>query len=189
MVPATRLCPADGAGRHFGKGESKLELNPITETNLHSVASHPRHDIASAARISQFKTIVEAVTNELLQWTIELQKRGIKGEDMDFNDKDKQAATHQVFNIQKVVGVAGNVHGSQVTVYDYGSINGLLIDHQVPKPDRRELEDIMDEMKDAAPEKKKTLLQRAEAWVVKHKDLLGAGAEAVGKAIGSALKG
>src|SRR5260221_10500846 len=50
---------------------------------------------------SQFKHIVEAVTNELLQWTIELDKRGIKGEHMDFDEKEKQSATHQVFNIQK----------------------------------------------------------------------------------------
>ena len=35
------------------------------------------------------------------RWTIELYKRGIKGEDMDFNDKEKHAATHQTFNIQK----------------------------------------------------------------------------------------
>lgn len=132
--------------------------------------------------------MVDAVTNELLQWTIELQKRGIKGEDMDFNDKEKHAATHQIFNIQKFAGVLGNVQNSQVTVYDYGSINQLLIDHGIPKSDRRELEDIMDEMKAAPPEKKKSLLKRGEEWIVKHKELLGAGAEAVGKVIGSAIK-
>jgi AbiTii len=140
-----------------------------------------------AADAGQFKTILEAVRNALLQWTIDLEKRGIKGEDMDFNETEKQAATHQTFNIQKFTGVLGNVQNSQVTLYDYGSINQLLVDHQIPKPDRRELEDIMDEMKDAPPEKKKSLLQRAQAWVVKHRELLGAGAEAVGKAIGSAI--
>ena len=132
---------------------------------------------------AEFKRILDAVTNELLQWTIELQKRGIKGEDMDFNDKEKQAATHQSFYIQKVVGVAGNVHSSQVTVYDYSSVNQLLVDHGIPKQDRRELEDIIDEMKDSPPDKKRSLLQRGEEWIVKHKELLGAGAAVVGKAI------
>jgi hypothetical protein len=136
---------------------------------------------------AQYKDILQTVTNRLLEWTIELQKRGIKGEDIDFNEKEKEAAVNQTFNIGHMVGVAGNVHGSQVTVYDYSSINQLLVDHGIPKLDRRELEDIMEEMRDAPPEKKKPLLQRAEAWVVKHKELLGAGAEAVGKAIGSAM--
>src|ERR1041385_2431337 len=53
----------------------------------------------------KFKRIIEAVTDRLLQWTIELEKRGIKGEDMDFNEKEKQAATHQTFNIQNLTGV------------------------------------------------------------------------------------
>jgi hypothetical protein len=44
--------------------------------------------------------------------------------------------------------------------------------------DTRELEDIMDETNDATPERKKSLLQRAEAWVVKHKGLFGAGGAA-----------
>jgi hypothetical protein len=87
----------------------------------------------------------------------------------------------------RVIGVAGNVHGSQVTVYDYSSINQLLVDHQIPRKDRRELEDIMDELKDAPPENKKSMLQRGEEWIVKHKELLGTGAETVGRAIGAAI--
>jgi hypothetical protein len=136
---------------------------------------------------SQFKRIVQAVTDELLRWTTELEKRGILGEDMDFDEKEKQSATNQVFNIQKFTGVLGNVQNSQVTLYDYSSVQQLLIDHKIPKADRRELEDIMDDLKDAPPEKKPSLMARAEKWIVKHKELLGAGAEAVGKAIGTAI--
>ena len=33
---------------------------------------------------SQFKRIVESVTDELIKWTTELDKRGIKGENMNF---------------------------------------------------------------------------------------------------------
>jgi hypothetical protein len=136
---------------------------------------------------SQFQAIVEEVKNELLQWTTDLDKRGIKGEDMDFDEKEKTLATNQVFNIQKFTGVLGNVQNSQVTLHDYSSVNQLLIDHEIPKHDRRELEDIMDELKDAPPEKKPSLLASAEKWIVKHKELLGAGAEAVGKAVGAAI--
>jgi hypothetical protein len=73
-------------------------------------------------------------------------------------------------------------------VYDYSSVQQLLIDHQISKADRRELEDILDELKEAPSEKKRSLLARAEAWFVKHKEGLGAGAEAVGRAIGAAMK-
>jgi hypothetical protein len=135
----------------------------------------------------QFKRILELIRNELLQWTIELDKRGIKGEDMDFNEKEKQAATHQTFNIQKFTGVFGNVTGSQVTVYDYSSVSQLLLDHQVPKAERRELEDLMDDLKTAPPEKKPTLIQKGKDWIVKNKEFLGASAEAVGRAIGAAI--
>jgi hypothetical protein len=134
-----------------------------------------------------FKHIVEAVTDELLQWTIELEKRGIKGEDMGFDEKEKQSATNQVFNIQKFTGVLGNVQNSHVTLYDYSSVHQLLIDQNVPKQDRRELEDIMDELKVVPPEKKQSLIARGEKWILEHKDLLGAGVEAVGKAIGAAM--
>jgi hypothetical protein len=159
---------------------------PVNDSIGSGIASAwPQRALMSGA---SFKHILEAVTNALLQWTIELEKRGIKGEDMDFDEREKASATNQVFNIQKFTGILGNVHNSQVTLYDYSSVQQLLIDHNIPKQDRRELEDIMDELKEAPPERKASLLKRAEDWIVKHKSLLGAGAEAVGKAIGAAMK-
>lgn len=137
---------------------------------------------------SQFKDILEAVRNRLLDWTTELRKRGIKGENMNFDEKEKQAAASQTFNIGNFHGVLGTVTNSQVTLYDYSSVQQLLVDRKVPKQGRRELEDIMDELKDAPPDKKPSLVARAEQWIVKHKELLGAGAEALGKAIGAAVK-
>lgn len=144
---------------------------------------------------SEFKGVLEAVRNELLQWAINLEKRGIKGENMNFDDKEKQTAGHMTFNIGTVQGGVGNISNSPITVnanvrlYDYSSVQQLLIDHKIPKQDRRELEDIMDELKEAQPEKKPSLLARAEKWIVKHKELLGTGVELIGKAIGSAVEG
>jgi hypothetical protein len=133
----------------------------------------------------QFKGVLESVRNELLKWAIELEKRGIKGENMSFDEKEKTSAANQVFNIGTVHGTVGNISHSQVTLYDYSSIQQLLIDHKISKQDRRELEDIMDELKEAPTEKKSSLLERAEKWIVKHKDLLGVAAEAIGKAVGA----
>ena len=113
---------------------------------------------------------------------------------MDFNDQEKQKAASNIYHIGTVHGAVGNlsnspttVNNTHVTLYDYSSIQQLLIDHKIPKQDRRELEDIMDELKEASPDKKPTLLARAEKWIVKHKELLGVGAEVVGKAIGAAI--
>lgn len=174
---------------NYSKGDRVAFPNarpvPIRDDNGEQVPSEwPQRFVVMGL---QFKRIIDAVTNALLNWTIEMEQRGIKGEDMDFNEKEKQAATHQTFNIQKFTGVFGNVTGSQVTVYDYSSVSQLLLDHQVPKAERRELEDLMDDLKTAPPEKKPSLIQKGKDWIVKNKEFLGASAEAVGRAIGAAI--
>ena len=133
---------------------------------------------------SEFKRIMDAVANRLLDWALKLEKLGVRGEEMNFNEKEKQTAAGIVYNIGTVQGMVGNVTNSQVTLYDYHSVNQLLVDHNVPKQDRRELEDIMDALKEASPEKKPSLIKRGEDWLVRHKDSLGALAEIVRKAIG-----
>lgn len=103
---------------------------------------------------------------------------------MKRDEQNNQATPNQVFHIGAVHGPVGNISNSQVTIYDYSSIQQLLIDQKIPKQDRRELEDIMDELKEALPEKRASLLKRGEDWIVKHKEPLGRAAETVGKAIG-----
>src|ERR1019366_6532053 len=78
----------------------------------------------------QFKGVLDSVRRELLRWAIELEKRGIKGEGMNFDEKEKQSAASQVFNIGTVHGTVGNITNSQVTLYDYSSVQQLLIDHR-----------------------------------------------------------
>lgn len=105
-----------------------------------------------------------------------------------YTRRKKELPTTQVFNVGTVHGTVGNITNSQVTLSDYSSVGQILVDQGIPKQDRRELEDLMDELKEAPPEKKPSLLKRGEEWIVKHKEFLGAGAEAVGKAIGTAAK-
>jgi hypothetical protein len=136
----------------------------------------------------QFKRIVDAVTNELLQWTTELEKRGIKGEDMSFDEQEKRTAGNMVFNIGTVHGAVGNVSHSPVTFYDNKTINQLFVEKSIPKQDRRELEDILDELKTAEPTKKKSLVSRAEELIVKHREALGATAEIIVKSIKASLE-
>ena len=76
---------------------------------------------------------------------------------------------------------------SQVTLYDYSSIHQLLKDRSVPQDQRNELENIMDDLRTAPPEKKQSLVERGKAWVSRNKEVLGSAAEVVGKAIGAAM--
>jgi hypothetical protein len=111
-------------------------------------------------------------------------KRSIKGEQMNSEDKEKQAAGSMVFHIGSVQGNVGNVSNSQVNVCDYRSVQHLLLEHNIAKQDRRELEDIMDELKTAPQEKKASWIEQGGKWIVKHKEALGAGAEIIRKALG-----
>ena len=76
---------------------------------------------------------------------------------MSFDAKEKQSAKNQTFHIQSFTGVFGDVTGSTVTIYDYGSIHQTLKEAGVPRDARNEIEDIMDGLKSATPDQKKTL--------------------------------
>jgi hypothetical protein len=159
---------------------------PITNSlGLTSATNWPQRAMLNPLQI---KGIVEAVRNELLKWAIQLEKRGIKGEDMNFDEKEKHAAASQIFNIGTVLGTVGNVSHSPVTIYDNKTINQILFESNMPKQDKRELEDVFDELKTAPAHKKPSLIQRGEQLIVKHKDALGASAEVLGKLI-HGLKG
>jgi molybdopterin synthase catalytic subunit len=108
----------------------------------------------------------------------------VKGDEMNSDDKEKQTAGSMVFHIGSVQGNVGNVSNSQVNFNDYRSVHKLLMDHNIAKQDRRELEDIMDELKTAPPEKKSSWVERGEKWFVSHKEALGACAEIIRKALG-----
>ena len=111
-------------------------------------------------------------------------ERSVKGDEMNSDDKEKQTAGSMVFHIGSVQGNVGNVSNSQVNFNDYRSVHQLLMDHNITKQDRRELEDIMDELKTAPPEKKSSWVERGEKWFVSHKEALGACAEIIRKALG-----
>ena len=128
--------------------------------------------------------MVEAVRDRLLDWSLELEKRGITGQDMSFDEREKDAAHSQVFNIQNFSGVLGNVSHSNVNVYDFGSIHQELKQWNVPQSERNELENILDALKSSPPEEKRSLIEKGKAWIVKNQEFLGAGASIVRKALG-----
>jgi len=131
-----------------------------------------------------FKGMVEVVRDRLLDWSLELEKGGITGENMSFDEREKEAAHSQIFNIQNFTGVLGNVSHSNVNVYDFGSIHQELKKWKVPQSERNELENILDALKSSPPEEKPSLIEKGKAWIVKNQEFLGAGASIIRKAVG-----
>jgi hypothetical protein len=166
----------------------ELSITPQRHYPLNSFAGaegivnqFPQRVVISSAKI---RTVLEGVKDKLLDWAIELEQRGVLGENMSFDEKEKQSAKGHVFHIQNATGIFGNVSNSQVTVYDYSSIHQNLKDAGVPQKERNEIEDILDELKSANPQERKSLLEKGKEWVVKNEQLLGAGASIIRKALG-----
>ena len=99
-------------------------------------------------------------------------------------ERGMQKAQQQTFNIQHFTGVMGNVKNSSVNVYDFSSIHQLLKQQNVSQTERNELENILDELKNAIPEKRPSIIEKGKAWIVRNQELLGAGASIVRKALG-----
>lgn len=131
-----------------------------------------------------FKGVVEAVRDRLLDWSVELEKRGITGENMSFEEQEKKAAHKQTFNIQNFSGVLGDITQSQVSVFDFSSIHQILKQSGIPQSERNKVETLLDELKNASGADKKSLIERGKDWVAKNEKFLGASASIVRKALG-----
>lgn len=70
--------------------------------------------------------ILEAVRDEVLNWSLELERQGILGEAMTFSKEEVHKASNITYNIQNFSGVLGNVTDSQVQIGDYNSIHAQL---------------------------------------------------------------
>lgn len=151
---------------------------PLSEPFMMQFPQEVRHSTMG------MKRILEAIKEQLFNWAIELEQRGIVGEGMSFDAGEKKKAQHQTFNIQHFTGVLGDVSDSSVNVYDYSSIHQMLKQQHVPQQERNKFEDILDELITAEPAKKATLAKRGEDWVVKHQELLGARVSIARKALG-----
>lgn len=63
-------------------------------------------------RINQLCAIVDSVRSEILNWALELEKRGVKGEGMTFSNDEKQAAESVTYNT--ITNNIGQMHNSQL---------------------------------------------------------------------------
>ena len=74
---------------------------------------------------SQLIGILDAVRNEILNWSLELEKQGILGDGMSFSTEEVNKAK-SVINIKSFKGILGDVSSSNVQFGDYSSIHDVL---------------------------------------------------------------
>lgn len=121
-----------------------------------------------------FKRVLESVKNRLLDWSTDLEKRGIKGENMSFNEEEKRAA--QPINIHGNFSgnlITGTVSNSTVTHYDYSQLYSSLKTANVSQEIRNELENLIDEVNAAKPGEKPGVLRRLSQWTLDNAEKLG----------------
>lgn len=128
---------------------------------------------------STIRGILDAVRNEVLRWSLELERRGVLGEGMTFSAEEKTRAAAINYHIGTFSGVLGNVSSSQVQIGDYGAIHGQLKLAGVPQEARNELENILDELKSVSPEKRPGLAKRGMEWLVKYGTAVGTLSETI----------
>lgn len=123
---------------------------------------------------SQLAGVLDAVRNIILDWALQLEKNGILGDGMRFSGDEKRRASQVTsVHINHFSGIMGNVSGGTIQIGDYASIHRQLKERGIPQQERNELENLLDELKTASGEKKRSLAKRGLEWVAKHAETLG----------------
>lgn len=100
-------------------------------------------EIALFISVCYITEVVEQVKNQLMEWTLTLEKKGIVGEGMTFNDKEKETARE----VPQQINYYGTV------------INGNVSDSQVVSGNENRVEYNLDAISDAVTEIRKSLEQ------------------------------
>lgn len=128
---------------------------------------------------NQIAGIVHAVRNKVLEWSLELEQRGILGEGMTFSVDEVKQASGAVYNIGSFTGVLGDIAHSQLQFGNYNSLHPELKRLGVPQKERNELEKILDDLPEAKGEKKATLIKQGFSWVTRNANQLGTLSDAI----------
>ena len=121
---------------------------------------------------SQLVGILDAVRNEILDWSLELEKQGILGDGISFSTEEVNMAK-SIINIKSFKGILGDVSSSNVQFGDYSSIHDALKEKGVSQKERNELENLLDEIKVTEPSQRKGLVKRGFEWIGRNASTIG----------------
>ena len=124
--------------------------------------------------VSQVAGVLDAIRNAVLAWALRLEANDIIGDGMTFSTDEKQKAAQAMsVQINHFSGIMGNVSGGTIQIGDYAWIHRQLKERGIPQQERNELENLLDELKTASGENKRSLAKRGLEWVAKHAETLG----------------
>lgn len=151
---------------------------PLTPDVVNQVfAKSPAYEMGMVPTVllsrTQVDGVLDAVRNTALEWSLRLEKDGILGEGMTFSSDERQKASHITYNIKNFAGVLGNVMAESLQIGDYGAVHNELKQRGVPQDQRNELEEILDELSGAPPEKHESILARGSQWLKRNAATIG----------------
>lgn len=132
--------------------------------------------------------ILDTVRNRVLEWSLDLERRGIIGEGLAFSENEKAAAKQmQSVHIGQFNGVLGNVAESTVNVQNFGTLWAQLKKLDIAKPARDELESLWDEYDAAQTEPtRQSIRGRVAKWLEKHPVTVGSATTLISSLFGLA---
>jgi hypothetical protein len=175
------LVAIEKEARDRGNGSWSMPYPPELAARVRD-AINENTDVRISLSYGQVWNIIESVRNLILNWSLELERAGILGENIVFTEQDKREATrvtHQ-FIIQNV-GVLGDVSGQAIVsnVQHSGTLNFSAVRdfsrqaHNaialLPVPKREEFQSLLTEIDDEASKEEpnasrlKSLLLSAKA--------------------------
>ena len=112
--PVHGWLPVEKINKAFRVGQSVSELEELSKSRsiVISLSRNENYSLhGSGMNVShwqqqiefspvQLKGLLSVVKDKLLDWSLELETRGIIGENMSFDEKERKSAQGQVFNIQ-----------------------------------------------------------------------------------------
>lgn len=104
------------------KGMMMYKFDSNTQLKLMQMANAD-FEVSLHIPVTQFSKIVDNVRNIILEWTLKLEQEGILGENMTFNEQEKQAATH----VPSVTNIIGTMVNSQLQQHSNNSTQSLSV--------------------------------------------------------------
>lgn len=113
----------DSLGAGKGKGALQVPYSQETINALMKVMDVPLQPTLHVAP-SEVVGILEAVRNNVLDWALELEQKGILGEGMSFSKQEKQTASQNTYQVTNNIG---SMQNSQLQQSSPGANHSLVI--------------------------------------------------------------
>ncbi|WP_186176676.1 AbiTii domain-containing protein [Vibrio jasicida] len=97
----------EGIIKSNDSGKLMMDYPPEIRDHLMSIMDIPMEPFLVVG-VHQIVAVIDSLRNEILNWALELEQKGIKGEGMTFSSNEKQAAENVTYKITNNIGSMQN---------------------------------------------------------------------------------